>query len=319
MKLTRKYKQIVLGLFVGMAFIAVVFALAKFQFFKKDIGARADIFLHEYSDQPLKKNMIMNKAKWVVDAIYFNNYLVETQEEIPAKNIKQLKEHLYLIIDSIIKGKHSENRESFSQHEVYQLMNFFSLATSLHVPGAGLVASHFKKQSQSSYKVIASLPIPEPFSLSFNYPYYFFNSKNSGWKVRFPYYFMIGTINKFIAKNGQDTEILMISTPFAFHKKQDGHSQATLMLIYSEAKDQNKFQDFWIKLHGLDLSNQTEAELYPNSINFKGYDESRNLFKEITFFRLKKGNLAVSYSGINGTYQDNRSYYIDFLKNIMLN
>jgi hypothetical protein len=267
----------------------------------------------EYSTEPLAQSPIMSTAEVAVDFTRFNNWLVEkkhpSSEELPP-----IREHTYLLIDSILKIRQSEGRTAFNDFERFSLEQLFNLATGLGVYGAGLVARELA--SGSDRQPAEALLPKEPTQLRLQFPYFVLSSKAASWQVRFPYYFMLWHSSRFTAKNGFLTDMAVVSTSFSKHDKGPGRSQATIMFTYSPKADCEVFNRSWLELFAIGPGAKTSTALIPSSENFYGYDTQTNMHKEVTVLSDATGCYALAYSGVGGPYQANRVSYVDFVKSL---
>src|SRR5437762_11901095 len=79
----------------------------------------ADAF--RYSDEPLKQKPLMTTAEMAVDVAQYNNWLGENHASIPKDKIAVIREHAYVLIDSILRGQRAENRSVFNDSEKFAL------------------------------------------------------------------------------------------------------------------------------------------------------------------------------------------------------
>lgn len=267
----------------------------------------------QYSSEPLAQPPIMATAEIAVDLARFNNWLGEQKHPSP-EQYPPIREHAYLLVDSILKVRQSEGRAAFDEFERAALEQLFNLASGLGVYGAGLVTHDLAAGANRT--TAESLLPKEPLELQLEFPYFVLASKAASWQVRFPYYFMLWQTSRFTAKNGFLTDMAVLSTSFAKHDKGPGESQATIMFIYSPKADYAEFGRSWLELLGIDLAAKTSAELLPSSQNFYAYDAKANMHKEVTFLSDATGCYALVYSGLGGPYQANRVSYLDFIKSL---
>jgi len=267
----------------------------------------------EYSTEPLAQSPIMSTAELAVDLARFNNWLVEQKPPEP-EQYALIREHDYLLIDSVLKIRKHEGRAAFNEFERVALQKSFSLASGLGVYGAGLVAQELA--NGGAHRSAEPLLPKEPTQLQLQFPYLVLSSKAASWQVRFPYYFMLWHSSRFTAKNGLLTDLAMLSTSFSKHDKGDGQSQATITFVYSPKADCKVFDRSWLELLGVDASGKTSAVLLPASQNYYAYEPKSNLHTELTLLSDATGCYALAYSGIGGPYQANRVSYLDFVKSL---
>jgi hypothetical protein len=272
----------------------------------------ADAF--RYSDEPLKQKPLMTTAEVAVEVTRFNNWLVDNQAAIPKDKVAGTREHVYLLIDSILKGQRAEDRSTFNDFETFALNTLFNWATEFNVYGAGLVALHFAGS--------ADVPLAEPllpsdqFELRLEFPYFLVSSRQSPWRLQFPYYFMIWEAKRFTATSGLVTDLVIASTSFANHKQGGGRSQATLMFMFSPDADCAVFDQFWLDQLSIGAGHKTKESLLPRSRNYAIYDRGQRMRKEVTLLSDYAGCTAFALLGIDGTFQANRISYLDFMRSV---
>lgn len=265
-----------------------------------------------YSDEPLKQKPAMNTAEVAVELTRFNNWLIGRHATIPGEKLPAIREHAYLIIDSIMKGQRAENRSEFNDFERSSLKTLFNWGTTLRVYGAGLAARHFARTPDEP--LTDPLLPSAPFELSLEFPDFHLSSRESPWRLQIPYYFMIWEAKSFKATNGLATQLAIVSTSFADHTESGGRSQATIMFIWSPGADCAVFDAYWIEQLGMDPENKTSHSPLPGSRNYAVYAQTERMRKEVTLLGDRSGCTAFAFLGIDGTYQANRVSYLDFMR-----
>ena len=76
-----------------------------------------------------------------------------------------------------------------------------------------------------------------------------------------------------------------------------------------------KFRSFWLEQLGLGVKQKTKRPAVESCLTYMGFDKKQNMRKEVCFLEGENGNYAVSYAGLDGTYQSNRTHYLALLKN----
>jgi hypothetical protein len=162
----------------------------------------------------------------------------------------------------------------------------------------------------------AVMPVPSGFSLSLRKDMLLLDSEFGRWSVAVPYYFMPWNITEFEPTGGPRTQLVAISTGAARHEGQEGHSQATLMLLFGAGADRASFARYWAKQLGF-TGDEPEQALDVRSLKSRQrYDKSQNLHHEYTTWSGQNGQFVVAYLGLDGTYQWNRPHFVDFLRSV---
>lgn len=266
-----------------------------------------------YSTKPLEA-AIFEPAKVAVEAAALNNWLNENYSSLTYETMKGPREHLYYLIDSWISSLYVRDKVVFPPKPDLLLQTLFSWAERLGVFGGHLVYNAL--QEKKSEPMLPLMEVPAPYALSFLRDIFRVDSKQGGWSVSFPYYFMIWNLSEFDAKDGPRTQLLALSTAAAVHKGVEGHSQATLMLLAGPGQDTATFENYWrtgLGFTGIESTQDLPIHGLKSAVKF---DETTSLYSEVTSWQDKNGPIVVSYTGINGSYQWNRIHFIDFLRSI---
>lgn len=265
---------------------------------------------------PEERTPILSSAETTVRAVYLNNWLADNIGSIPQNQIQPIKENIYLIIDSIIKENKLESKNDFSKSDTFFLKSMFNWASYLNVPGSDLVSDQFTGDAAPTNS--NPFVLSKPFFISFKYPLFKLSSSDGNWMLVYPYWFMTGSVRSFQAHDGLNTEIAEVSTAFAKHVGIEGYSQATILFIFSPGNNGSVFKNFWMQSVGLEDNDKSKDILRQGSTTYITYDADRHLYKELTFMHGTKGDVAVVYMGINGTYQANRESYLEFVKDMKI-
>ena len=277
------------------------------------IYAGSNIPQEGYSTSILKEP-VFEYAKVIVDTTAFNNWLNSNYSKLTYKSMKGPREHLYYLIDSRVKAIYLRDSVVLPNNHDGILEILFSWSERLGVYGGSLVYNSIRSKQATPMKAL--MAVPTPFRLELDKDLFKISSKNGGWSVNVPYYFMIWNMNDFVATNGMKTQLVTISTGAAKDKSKLGHSQATLMFIYSPTDDFKTFKEFWGKLFAIGPTSKKHELGIKGLFSQIAYDKSTYLHKELVFWSTSNASYAVAYLGIDGTYQWNRPHFLDFLRAI---
>lgn len=157
------------------------------------------------------------------------------------------------------------------------------------------------------------MKVPTTLKLTLENDLYKLEALSNAWSITLPYYFMINHISDYKTINGMQTQVLSVSTGASRDKTKAGQSQGTILLVFSPSYDVEAFSKFWLK----NLEIPTDAKITDLAIrnlhSQYSYDNSSLLHKEITLWQTEKGSIGVVYMGMDGTYQNNRQHFLDFL------
>lgn len=263
-----------------------------------------------YSIDPLNAP-VFDYEQVIVDSTVFNNWLNTNYTNLNAETMKGPREHLYYLLSSYVSEVYKRDGLTLPKESDLVLETLLSWSERLGVYGAHLFYN--KVKSQKSRAMPELMTVSDGITIDAENDMYVVESKNRSWSTRFPYYFMIGSINEFNATNGMQIQLLVISTGAAIDRTKAGRSQSTLMFVHSPSKNTEKFKNYW--LTQFEISSKTNpTELGVNSLeSLYVYDEPSQLHKEISFLPSPKGSYLVAYLGMDGAFQTNRQHFLDFL------
>lgn len=278
------------------------------------VGAAAvaddDAVARSYSAGPLSEP-IRGVVENAVEIAKFNNWLNDNLEQVPANQRQGLKEHLYSTIDTHVKGLWAREKVVMPEGGDLILLQSFRWAVRMGVYGAHEVLARLDPESAAAME---DVPVPpEPFALAARGELVELSSTAGPWSVVFPFWFMITDLQQVEATNGLQTQLAILSTGFGRHADGAGHSQATIMLVYSPDGEAAAFAEYWMGAFGLTAESAAEQKTAGLEA-FKTFVEASKLHTEVVFPKCAKGAMAVAYMGIAGTYEHNRQHFLDFLE-----
>ena len=228
----------------------------------------------------------------------------------------RVRERVYYLIDSQIKHNFAQSQRVLPAGSDPQLAMLFSWAEKLGVYGGNLVFNQVKSETMKLQPALMELPPGIRLSLHGDL---FKLESDTGWQVSFPYYFMIGAVRDMTTKNDARTQLIIISTGAARDSSKTGHSQATLMLLYSPGTALAEFKSFWQPQIPINSDDKSIALGVRDLTSQKNFDEKLKLHREMVAWSMPQGACAVVYLGNEGTYQWNRPHFIDFLSAVRSN
>lgn len=263
-----------------------------------------------YSKTPLTVP-VFDYATVIVDSTAFNNWLNNNYSKLTPQTMKRPREHLYYLLSSYVSELNSNNGIILPAENDIVLSTLLFWSEKLGAYGAHLFYNQIKSDKM---KVMPSLmKVSEGIKISAINDMFKIEAKSGSWSTKFPYYFMIGVINEFIAKNGMEMQLLTISTGAVKDNSQAGRSQSTLMLVFSPSNKSKEFENYWLTQFEVDSKIKTKPLGVNKLESVYLYNEKSLLHKELTFFPSPSGSLLVAYIGIDGAYQKNRQHFLDFL------
>lgn len=268
-----------------------------------------------YSVQPLSR-AVFDPARVTVEAVGYNEWLINNQSSLGTpESMKGPREHLYYLIDSWVKTIYARDGVVLPVHHDALLQTFFSWAERLGTFGGHLVYNAVK--SDQFPEMSPLLEAPSGFDVALRQDMLKVSSSRGHWSVEVPYYFMIWNIIEWDAKDGPRTQLVAVSTGAATHEGQDGHSQATLMLLFGPGSDGDSFTEYWARHLGFNGKEEARSLNVRSLQTRHRLDKSQNMHSEYTSWTSPHGHFVVAYLGINGAYQWNRPHFIDFVRSIV--
>ena len=267
----------------------------------------------EYSTEPLKQP-IFDPAYVAVDIAKFNNWLNANYEKLSPERMKGPREHLYYLLSSHVSEIYQREGTILPKEPDPILELMFFWAEKLGAFGGNLVYNKIKSTKNSSLSETTRQQ--GEFSIDLVEDTFVLTSKSLDWTLRFPYYFLVGELHDYVATNEMHTQITVISTGASRDRGERGHSQATIMFIYSPSAELTPFKNYWLNQLNLPRSTATKDLKVKGLSSQYTFDSNSLLHKEATFWLAGSGSYAVVYLGIDGTYQTNRVHFINFLENL---
>lgn len=265
-----------------------------------------------YSVEPYK-TAVFDEARVAVETVVFNNWLnlnIGNMQNKTHDEVKGPREHLYYLIDSRIKHLYSAEKMLLPQNGDPILQMLFSWSEKLGVYGGNYAFNAVKMPSAEGMKPLMKTPagismsmVDDTFSIKSDY----------GWRIKFPYNFMVFFVSDFFAKGVNRTQMVILSTGATRDKQQPGYSQGTLVFLFSPQK-QEIFHEFWLEAYKINSDTEYKSLKVENLQSQSKFDKTLMLQTEFTSWSNKNGSYAVVYSGNSGTYEANRSHFLDFLK-----
>ncbi len=278
--------------------------------------AQENVPLPGYSLDPLQKP-VFTQAETLIGTMRFNDWLIGNYQNINQRNFWYYREQLYYLISSHVSAIYENDRLVMPDRDkILELLFYWTEL--LGVYGGSLVYNQIKEAEREPMKPM--LDIPASMELSLEGDLFRVGSKNGGWSVRFPYYFMISILDQKITDSGTKLEQMMVSTGSTRDESPLGYSQATLFLTYSPT---GNMEDFATSITGYrNLGETAEAQGETRELNVKGlrsryvFLQDSELHTELVFWQAETGLYFVIFQGKNGTYQVNHPHFLNFLEQL---
>lgn len=221
------------------------------------------------------------------------------------------REDLYRVIQSLIWYTTIETGQTHLTGSD-NAAQVFDLATYLGVYGAGLVARDLALDPALD---LAPPLLPEaPLSLSYTRPHYSLESA-AWWGVEFPYYFMPWLLERGPPEGGS-VEFSVISTLHGTHVTAPRTSQATIMILASKLLEPQELARTWRAKLGVPETATCPEDDWPieGVTNHACHFNADGIRVEMGMLTSTQGGVLFIYSGLDGTYQSNRSHFISVLR-----
>ncbi|MBX2886471.1 MAG: hypothetical protein KTR32_41335 [Granulosicoccus sp.] len=242
----------------------------------------------------------------------YSDWLDENLVDIPSGEYKIYREHLYYLLSSYVSGIYENEKTILPSVYDENISTVFRWSEKLGVFGGALLYESVKRSQDPSIEVVNV--IPANFQLNLNGDMLQLQSQNKTWSVSFPYYFMIQNLGEIKKYKNEHSQIAVISTGASRDASDTGQSQATLIVLHADNEDIESFSNEFISL--LKMGNSIkEIDLDSDFRTSKySYDETLKMHKEVVFWSADSGSYGIAYLGIDGTYQNNRAHFIDFIR-----
>jgi len=226
---------------------------------------------------------------------------------------QQIREHLYALIALVVKQRFASTRATELPTGDTTLAQLFEWADGFGVLGAAEVARAIGVWSRPS----VAPQLSEGFQLSFTAPAFSLTADYGKWIVRFPYFFMVGTVTRQRLANGLESDVATLSTLTAANSTGiGGASQATILILSAQTSDLPSYVAFWLQQMQI-APTDTVANPIPNATrSYQHFDGRSRLWKEVVALKIPSGSLVVAYIGLDGTYQANRPHFLDLLSSL---
>ncbi len=267
----------------------------------------------EFSTAPLSTPSAMPSDSMPVTPRAFLEWVRGQDSSTVAVRAQQIREHLYALIAVAVKQRFASNHGTALPMGDTTFAQLFEWADGFGVPGAADVARAIGARSGSSFT-------PDPndgFHLTFAPPVFSLASEHGRWMVRFPYFFMIGTVTRQRLANGIETDLATLSTLTAPNDRAiGGASQGTILILSAQTSDLPSYVGFWLQQMQI-APTDTVANPVPQATrSYKHFDAASRLWKELVALKIPSGSLVVAYIGLDGTYQANRPHFLDLLASL---
>lgn len=260
---------------------------------------------HPVSAQPYSPEVLQRAPALPQDSLEFfisqlEPWLEDQREGISPEAAVALREPLYRVIQTLVQ---EESLDEASNHRVAML---FDWASSLGVFGAGLVAADLAPD-EPSYRSRAVLPEP-PFTLTYERPLFTLTSENA-WRIRFPFYFMPWAMG--LSPEMGEGEFVALSTLHGPSEPQA--SQATILIVGVQGEDPSDLLELWRPRLGIPESANCDADDWPIEGVGHACHSMERINVETGVVRSQWGSLLLVFSGLEGTFEANRSHFLALL------
>jgi hypothetical protein len=228
--------------------------------------------------------------------------------------IQGAREHLHALIDSRVKELYAKTGVLMPKESDPVLAMLYAWAGRLGVYGADAVYSAVR----GTY-VVQPPPGPRPpegLAVGLQGDTLVVSSSAGAWQVSVPYHFFIFALSSGTGLNSKWTEAAIVSTGSATDAAPPGYSQATLAVFFVSGAEIKSFESEWANRLQVSLDADRAVVGRTKYRSLKAYDDRTRLHKEVVFISSRNGAFAILYSGLDGTYQQNRPHFANFLESL---
>ncbi|MEL6554807.1 MAG: hypothetical protein AAFQ63_15275 [Cyanobacteria bacterium J06621_11] len=262
------------------------------------------------------QNPIFSEEEVVTQTEQVTTWLNENYSDLNRNQLKNVREHLYYLIDSRIKTLYSRSSVILPTEPDPILESLFAWAEPLGVYGGNL--AYNAVNAADSVDRPARLTKPETIALNMEDDLLTVSSSEHGWQFEIPYYFMMTELGEFNLRGNLPVQSAMLSTGASQDETELGHSQGTLIFMFSPESDAATLGSTVREAFGISdrAQEKTLEEVSQISYYEQDTEQGLNLHKEITTWENESGAYSVVFVGAEGTYQWNRPHFIDFVSSL---
>jgi hypothetical protein len=244
----------------------------------------------------------------------FRSWLQEAPPSTLQAHLAQVREHLYALISANAKERTVAGEPPLPPEGDSALAELFDWGDCLGIPGAALVGAKLRSQAEPPS---TRTPATPDFAIRFD-SLYTVTAKADDWTIRFPYYFMIGSVTRQKAANGAETSAVMLSTLFARDSTTvPGASQATILVLSAQVPPP-AITEFWLSLIGLAPSDTMKTPTPLAVAAYGGRDARLRMNRELVVYASPRGTILFIYTGLDGSYEANRPHFIDLMNTLRI-
>lgn len=266
-----------------------------------------------FSTAPLSAPAAMPADSLPVTSPAFLDWLRTQDPSSLTGREQQVREHLYALIGSAVKQRFASTQATDVPKGDSTLAQLFSWADRFGVPGASDVAVAIGAGPTSA----TTSHTAAGFELSYSGSHFVLAAEHGKWMVRFPYYFMIGTITRQALANGIENDVASLSTLTAPNdSRRGGASQATILILSAQTADLASHVAFWLQQLQVSATDTMANPIAQATRSYRRFDARSGMWKEVVALKIPSGSMIVAYIGLDGTYQANRPHFLDLLSSL---
>lgn len=269
----------------------------------------------QYAATPFRVEAI-EATRALAESVSVTNWLNANFQSLDDRQRQGVREHIHALIDVQVKLAYAKHGSFRLPDRSHLLGSLYSWAGRLGIYGSDLVSGAVQGPDPM-FRTVAPRP-PAGLELGLFGPSLVLASTEGQWQARMPFHFFIFRLNAGPDAAGRRREVAVLSTGTAPDAAPPGYSQATIALIFVHGEADPAFEQNWAQHFRVPMS----APLQP--VEATGYHSRIHratpgrLFTELVHARTMRGDMAIVYSGLDGTYQANRPHFIDFLRLLTL-
>ncbi len=271
----------------------------------------ASAAMQDYSDKPLREP-VFDFASTLTESVRLNNWLLANRESLAPERVQGIRERLHALIDARIKHIYQERQQILPAQPDAILPILFSWTGILGVYGAEQAYSAVRGGYPGTLS--GAKPTPSGFKFTREGDMVKLESTAGDWAARFPYYFFVFGLGESAGWTGTWSQGVAISMGTAKIKDAPGYSQATLLIAHTRGVDPALFQTYWRDQFGISATAVREKLGASQIESQRAFDPAAGMHKEVVFLKNANGQIALAYSGLDGTYQWNRPHFLDFVR-----
>src|SRR5688572_3838323 len=243
------------------------------------LGAPGAVAAQNYSTAPLASPIAFTREALPKDAAGFFRWIEGGATAAPLPPRQVVLEHTYALIAASVKRSFQARGDTTLPVGDTTLARLFNISSKLGAIGSSQVVRALGRADAAP----EITPSSQEFDLRLDGTLFALASENGRWRFQFPYYFMVGMMDRQTLNDGIATNLVILSTLTARDSAPfSGASQATLMIASAESTDLAMFAATWLNRMGISVEDTIPRAVPQAMRTYRTYNNTEQLWKELT-------------------------------------